>query len=198
MLLVDDELPKQINCASSVAIATATNFSYAKAGQRIATVKERSFSVAKSHLSCHLDPAKNAGRSCRPRPVRTPLAAVLYSDPVNGETASTSLRTSCANAWSAMAAAPNHALSALEEEMQASCASPHLAQQTKRPRPKLRRQPRLPVREDVVGRAMNRIQVVYRSSPRPPLSQATCCYSVIRTTFQSCRLRVASGRPNRM
>src|SRR5258708_4240532 len=34
-VLVDDELLKQINCTASVAIATASNFSYAVAGQRI-------------------------------------------------------------------------------------------------------------------------------------------------------------------
>src|SRR5213075_1265919 len=49
-VLVDDELLKQINCTASVAIATSTNFSYAKAGQRIATVKSAPFAVAQSQL----------------------------------------------------------------------------------------------------------------------------------------------------
>src|SRR5579883_1794077 len=38
-LLVDDELLRQINCTASIVIATGVNFSMAKAGQRIATVK---------------------------------------------------------------------------------------------------------------------------------------------------------------
>src|SRR5258708_32361359 len=38
-VLVDDDLLKQINATASVAIATALNFSYARAGQRIAAVK---------------------------------------------------------------------------------------------------------------------------------------------------------------
>src|SRR5579864_4023320 len=38
-VLVDDDLLKQINCTASVAIATVPNFSYAAAGQRVATVK---------------------------------------------------------------------------------------------------------------------------------------------------------------
>src|ERR1019366_279845 len=38
-MLVDDDLLRQINCTSSVAIATAVNFSHAKAGQRVSTVK---------------------------------------------------------------------------------------------------------------------------------------------------------------
>src|SRR5690349_3212031 len=42
-ILVDDELLKQINCTASVAIATVPNFSYARIGQRIATVKSIPF-----------------------------------------------------------------------------------------------------------------------------------------------------------
>src|ERR1700704_829434 len=38
-VLIDDELLKQINCTSSVVIAATSNFSFARAGQRIATVK---------------------------------------------------------------------------------------------------------------------------------------------------------------
>src|SRR5512145_756367 len=49
-VLVDDELLKQINCTASVVIATVPNFSYARAGQRIATIKSAPFAVAQSHL----------------------------------------------------------------------------------------------------------------------------------------------------
>jgi len=45
--LVDDDLLKQVNCTSSVVIATAVNFSYVVPGQRIATVKSAPFAVAK-------------------------------------------------------------------------------------------------------------------------------------------------------
>src|SRR5258708_3534578 len=38
-VLVDDELLKQINCTSSIVISTMLNFSYAKMGQRVCTVK---------------------------------------------------------------------------------------------------------------------------------------------------------------
>ncbi len=41
-VLVDDELLKQINCTATTVIATAVNFGYARAGQRIATVKSAS------------------------------------------------------------------------------------------------------------------------------------------------------------
>jgi hypothetical protein len=49
-LLVDDELLKQINCTASVVIATMLNFAYAKAGQRVATVKSTPFAVAGPQL----------------------------------------------------------------------------------------------------------------------------------------------------
>src|SRR6202043_389467 len=47
-VLVDDELLKQINCISSVVIATIVNFTFARTGQRIATVKSTPFAVPQS------------------------------------------------------------------------------------------------------------------------------------------------------
>ena len=49
-VLVDDELLKQINCTASIVIATAPNFSYARAGQRVSTVKSAPFAVATPEL----------------------------------------------------------------------------------------------------------------------------------------------------
>ncbi len=49
-VLVDDELLRQINCTASVVIATSPNFSYAVAGQRIATVKSAPFAVAQGAI----------------------------------------------------------------------------------------------------------------------------------------------------
>src|SRR5579885_469092 len=49
-VLVDDELLKQINCTASLAIATNQNFSYARPGIRVCTVKSTPFAVAKSQL----------------------------------------------------------------------------------------------------------------------------------------------------
>src|SRR5271165_6352649 len=49
-VLVDDDLLKQINCISSVVIATTVNFSFARTGQRIATVKSTPFAVSRSQL----------------------------------------------------------------------------------------------------------------------------------------------------
>ena len=86
-VLVDDELLKQINCTSSVVIATSLNFSYAVAGQRIATVKSAPFAVAKDQLEAVTGILKERGPILQARPVRTPNIAVLYTDPLSGERA---------------------------------------------------------------------------------------------------------------
>src|ERR1700744_270620 len=86
-LLVDDELLKQINCISSIVIATGQNFSYSRAGQRIATVKSVPFAVAQSQLDAIISVLQERGPILQARPIRTPTVGVLYSDPVQGERA---------------------------------------------------------------------------------------------------------------
>ena len=86
-VLVDDELLKQINCPASVVIATSLNFSYAVAGQRIATVKSAPFAVAKDQLDAVIGILKERGPILQARPVRTPSVGVLYTDPISGERA---------------------------------------------------------------------------------------------------------------
>src|SRR5438876_3612241 len=84
-VLVDDELLKQINCPASVVIATSLNFSYATAGQRIATVKSAPFAVAKEQLDAVTAILKDRGPILQARPVRNPTVGVLYTDPISGE-----------------------------------------------------------------------------------------------------------------
>jgi molybdenum cofactor cytidylyltransferase len=86
-LLVDDKLLKQINCTTSMAIATSLNFSYAHAGQRVATVKSTPFAVAKPELDALISIIKDRGPILQARPIRTPAVAILYTDPVSGERA---------------------------------------------------------------------------------------------------------------
>lgn len=86
-LLVDDKLLKQINCTTSIAIATSLNFSYAHAGQRVATVKSTPFAVAKTELDALISIIKDRGPILQARPIRIPAVAVLYTDPVSGERA---------------------------------------------------------------------------------------------------------------
>jgi molybdenum cofactor cytidylyltransferase len=86
-VLVDDELLKQINCTASVVIATSLNFSYAVAGQRIATVKSAPFAVSKDQLDAVTSILKERGPILQARPIRTPSVGVLHTDPISGERA---------------------------------------------------------------------------------------------------------------
>src|SRR5271155_4542475 len=60
-VLVDDELLKQINCIASLVIATGTNFSFARSGTRIATVKSAPFAVAQVQLDAILGILRDRG-----------------------------------------------------------------------------------------------------------------------------------------
>jgi len=85
--LVDEDLLKQVNCTSSVVIATSVNFSYMVPGQRIATVKSAPFAVTRAHLEGLTSMLKERGPILQARPIRTPTVAVLYSDPTQPERA---------------------------------------------------------------------------------------------------------------
>src|SRR5690349_10356849 len=67
-MLVDDELLRQINCTSSVGIATAVNFSHARAGQRVATVKSAPFAIAQAQLEAVISILKERGPILQARP----------------------------------------------------------------------------------------------------------------------------------
>src|SRR5712692_8182705 len=68
-VLVDDELLRQINFPASVVLATAPNFSYAVAGQRIATVKSAPFAVAREQLEAITGIIKDRGPILQARPM---------------------------------------------------------------------------------------------------------------------------------
>lgn len=86
-VLVDDELLKQVNCTASVVIATSRNFSYARAGQRIATVKSTPFAVTQPELDSVASMIRERGPILQARPVRSPSVAVLYTDSAAGDRA---------------------------------------------------------------------------------------------------------------
>jgi len=86
-VLIDEDLLRQINCTASVVIATARNFSYARPRQRVATVKSVPFAVPKPQFDALLSIIQERGPLLQGRPIRTPLVAVLYTDPENGSTA---------------------------------------------------------------------------------------------------------------
>jgi molybdenum cofactor cytidylyltransferase len=83
-VLADYDLLRQINYTASVAIATSANSSHAKAGQRVGTVKCTPIAVPKMDLDVVISIIKQNGPILQARPIRSPSAAVLYTDPTGG------------------------------------------------------------------------------------------------------------------
>ena len=155
-VLVDDELLRQINCTASVVIATSLNFSFAVAGQRIATVKSAPFAVAQDQLEAIGGMLRERGPIIQARPVRNPSIGVLYSDPLNGERARQLFENITKQRLDHFGLSPSFALSSVEDEGSVSRALQHL----------LRSKPALILiasttapagPEDIVGRAMARV-----------------------------------------
>lgn len=156
-VLIDDELLKQINCTASIVIATTTNFSYAKAGQRIATVKSAPFAVAQSQLEAVTTILRERGPILQARPIRQPAVAVLYTDPVSGDRARQLFESIMRQRMDRFAVNPSYVLSALEEETSVARSLQHLVRA--RPTCILIASTTAPAGpEDVVGRAMMRIE----------------------------------------
>src|SRR6204780_2599291 len=88
-VLVDDDLLRQVNCTSGVVIATVINFSFAMAGQRIATVKSAPFAVVRTDFDGLIGMLRARGPIMQARPVQGATVGVLYCDPVNGDRART-------------------------------------------------------------------------------------------------------------
>lgn len=155
-VLVDDELLKQINCTSSVVIATVPNFSYARAGQRIATVKSAPFAVAQSHLEAMCAIVRERGPILQARPIQGPTVAVLYSDLTNGERARQLFENITRQRLDHFNVPSHYALVCVEEENSVARAFQHLAKM--RPTVILVASTTAPAGpEDVIGRAMAKV-----------------------------------------
>jgi molybdenum cofactor cytidylyltransferase len=124
--LVDDELLKQINCTASVVIATSVNFSFACAGQRIATVKSAPFAIAQSQLDAVVGILRERGPILQARPIRGATVGVLYTDPGNGERARLLFESIMRQRLENFGVTPSFALSALEEENSVARSLQHL------------------------------------------------------------------------
>jgi molybdenum cofactor cytidylyltransferase len=154
-VLVDDELLKQINCTVSMAIATAPNFSYARGGNRVATVKSAPFAVAQPELEAVISIVKERGPILQARPIRTPAVAVLYTDPGNGERARQLFENIMRQRLDRLGAAASFVLSSIEEEGAVARSLQHLLRA--RPTVVLIASTTAPAGpEDVIGRAMLR------------------------------------------
>ncbi len=155
-VLVDDELLKQINCTASIAIATSPNFSFAKAGQRIATVKSAPFAIAQAQLEAVISIIRERGPLLQARPIRTPSVGVLYSDPVSGDRARQLFENIMRQRLDRFGTSSAYMLSTVEEEGAVARSLHHLLRS--RPTTILVASTTAPAGpEDVVGRAMARI-----------------------------------------
>ena len=155
-VLVDEDLLKQINCTASIVIATAMNFGFAQAGQRIATVKSAPFAVAQSHLETVIGVLKERGPILQARPIRQPVVGVLYTDPVQGDRARQLFESVLRQRLDRFGAVPSFVLSATEEEEAVARTLQHLLRA--KPTVILIASTTAPAGpDDVIGRAMARI-----------------------------------------
>jgi molybdenum cofactor cytidylyltransferase len=154
--LVDCELLNQINCTSSVVIATVQNYSYVRAGDRVATIKSTPFAVAQSQLEAVLSILNERGAILQARPIRDAGVGILYTDPVHGDRARTLFENIVRTRVERFGGKVRYALSAVEDEEQVVRSLQHLLRT--KPASILVASTTAPAGpEDVVGRAMVRL-----------------------------------------
>jgi molybdenum cofactor cytidylyltransferase len=155
-VLVDDELLRQINCTSSVVIATVQNLAYAVAGQRIATVKSAPFAVAREQLEAIIGIVKERGPILQARPIRGATVGVLYSDPLSGERGRQLFENIMRQRLERFGVQANFILSCTEDENSVTRCLQHLLRS--KPAAILTASTTAPAGpEDIVGQAMVRI-----------------------------------------
>jgi len=153
---VDEDLLKQINCTSSVVIASATNFASAKAGQRVATVKSAPFAVAGAQLEAVLSILRERGPILQARPIRNPAIGILYTDPLSGDRARQLFEKVMHQRLERFSITSTYVLATTEEESLVARALQHLLRS--RPTAILVASTTAPAGpEDVIGRAFAQI-----------------------------------------
>lgn len=155
-VLVDDELLKQLNCISSVVTATVNNFTHAKAGDRVATVKSSPFAVPQSQLDAIINVLRERGPILQARPIRNPTVGVLYTDPITGDRARSLFESIMRQRLDRFGSSPTYALASVEDDNNVARSLQHLLRAN--PSMILVASTTAPAGpEDVVGRAMTRI-----------------------------------------
>lgn len=189
-VLIDDDLLRQVNCTSGVVIATVLNFSFALAGQRIATVKSAPFAIAKSDFDGLTGMLRDRGPIMQARPVRTPSVGVLYCDPVNGDRAKTLFEPVLRQKLERFGIRAHAAQSVLENEEHVSRGLQHLLRM--KPSVVLVASTTAPAGpDDVVGLAMNKIGCPSNAFWRL-WNPEICCLWVTGTRFRYWLCREAS------
>ncbi|MBI4893302.1 MAG: hypothetical protein HY821_21955 [Acidobacteria bacterium] len=152
-VLVDDELLRQINCAASIVIATTSNFTFARAGDRLATVKSAPFAVSRQQLDAVVNILNERGPILQARPIKDPTVAVLYSDHCSGDRARLLFEPIMRQRLEKFNLSPRYSLATVENEDSVTKALGHLARAN--PTVILVASTTAPAGpEDIVGRAM--------------------------------------------
>ncbi len=155
-VLVDEELLRQVNRTSSVAVATVPNFSYARKESRIATIKSSPFAVPRAQLEVVINILQQSGPILQARFIRSAAVAVLYCDPLNGERARQLFEPIVRQRLEHFAIAPSYVLAPTEDEASVARAMEHLLRT--HPTAILVASTSAPAGpDDVVGRAMARV-----------------------------------------
>jgi molybdenum cofactor cytidylyltransferase len=155
-VLVDDELLRQINCTSSIAIATVQNYRFVRTGERVATIKSVPFAVAQAQLETVLSILNERGAILQARPIKDPGVGVLYTDPVHGDRARTLFENIVRTRVERYSGKLRYALSAVEDEEQVVRSLQHLLRT--KPACIMIASTTAPAGpEDVIGRAMVRL-----------------------------------------
>ncbi|HWF10228.1 MAG TPA: hypothetical protein VG297_17295 [Bryobacteraceae bacterium] len=155
-VLVDDGLLREVNCTAGVVIATTINFTFALAGQRIATVKSAPFAVSRTDFEGLIGILREKGPILQARPTRGATLAVLYCDPGNGDRARGLFEVVLRQKLERFGIRSHSGLAVLENEEHVSRGLQHLLRQ--RPSVVLVASTTAPAGPgDVVGRAMAKI-----------------------------------------
>lgn len=84
-LVIKDDLLRYVNGTSSMAIATAPQFSHVRAGQRVASIKSTPFAVPGCELDAAIRVLVERGPIATVRAIRRPRVAVLFTDPLHAD-----------------------------------------------------------------------------------------------------------------
>lgn len=154
--LIDDELLRQINCTSSIVIATVPNFSFVKAGRRVATVKSAPFAVARTQVETVISILRERGPILQARPIRQATVGVLYSDSVLGDRARQLFENITRQRLERLGVRADFVLAVTEEEGAVTRSLVHMLRA--KPTIILAASTTAPAGpEDVIGRAMTRV-----------------------------------------
>ncbi|HEX4278068.1 MAG TPA: hypothetical protein VHZ74_22095 [Bryobacteraceae bacterium] len=155
-VLIDDQLLREVNCTAGVVIATTINFSFAIAGQRIATVKSAPFAVSRTDFDALIEMLRAKGPIMQARPTQGATVGVLYCDPGNGDRARTLFESVLRQKLERFGIRSHNSLAVLENEEHVSRGLQYLLHS--RPSVILVASTTAPAGPgDVIGRAMARI-----------------------------------------